>query len=120
MVFNILSQSSFLLHKEFIKSVAPVIKEKIFNYLNEMTQNELRSIRKDTLELIMKVLKLYLGLTMEREEREEKLNQFTIMFAVKMLKSTFLDKRIAAIKQLTDNIKISKNDQVKAKAIVFP
>ncbi len=93
--FFILSQCSALLHKEYLCYLGNEIKDNIFNLINELNNNELRNLKKESLDLINKVLKIYLNVLYNKEERLQILDQFNINFSVKMLKSSFLEKRIS-------------------------
>ncbi len=52
--FNILSQSSSLFHKEYIRQIGEEMKNNVVSYLNDLTQNELRNIKKDTIDVILR------------------------------------------------------------------
>ena len=116
--FNILSQCSSLFHKEYIKKIGEEMKNNVVSYLNDLTQNELRNIKKDTIDVILKVLKFYLNFTLCVEEKNKILEKFNITFSTKMLKTSFLDKRIQAVKTLVDIIRTSKGDPNKSEMIV--
>jgi hypothetical protein len=93
--FFILSQCSTLLHKDYACYLGNEIKENIFNFINELNNNELRNLKKESLDLINKVLKIFLNVLYNKEERMHILEQFNINFSVKMLKSSSLEKRIS-------------------------
>ena len=109
-IFSILYSSSSFFHKEFVIILGKNLHENIFSYINEMTQNELRNMKKETFDQIVKVLKFYLGLSIGIENRNEIIEKFSINFAIKMIKTTFLEKRITAVKTLVDVIKSCRND----------
>jgi len=113
-IFFVFSNCGITLHKEYVKLLGPQLKAKIFKYLNEMNQNELRNIKKDTLDIITKVLRFYLGLTLGSDERNRIIEEFSITFSLKMIKTTFLEKRIQAVKNLVDVINSSKLDKEKS------
>jgi hypothetical protein len=116
--FNILSQSSSLFHKEYIRQIGEEMKNNVVSYLNDLTQNELRNIKKDTIDVILKVLKFYLNFTVGVEEKNKIIEKFSITFSTKMLKTSFLDKRIQAVKTLVDIIRTSKGDLNKSQMIL--
>ena len=70
-------------------------------------------MKKDTLELRKKVLRHYLGASKGGEERDKIIEEFSISSSLKMIKTTFLEKRIQAVKTLVDVIKFSKTDKEK-------
>ena len=116
--FNILSQCSSLFHKEYIKKIGHEMKNNVISFLNDLTQNEMRNIKKDTIDVILKVLKFYLNFTVGAEEKNKIIEKFSITFSTKMLKTSFLDKRIQAVKTLVDIIRTSKGDPNKSEIIV--
>lgn len=118
LIFYIFSNCGGYLHRDFIKQLGPNLQIRIFNYLSEMSQNELRNIKKDTLDIITKVLKFYLGLTHGVEERNRIIEEFSIKFSLKMIKTTFLEKRIQAIKSLVTAIRSSKGNKEKSQELL--
>ena len=114
-IFQIFGQSGYLLHRDFINQLSPIMFDNISFYFKEMNQNDLRNIKKDTIDLITKILKkYYIGKSKDSEERNKVIENFGVAFAIKMLKTTFLEKRIQAIKTLVDLIKTSKEDPEKS------
>ena len=92
----ILSQCSSLFHKEYACSLGIEIEQKIYNLINEMSQNDLRNLKKELLDIINRVLKIFLNaLYNNKEEKMKILENFNINFSIKMLKSSFLEKRIS-------------------------
>jgi hypothetical protein len=108
-----------LLHKEYIKEISDVLKDNFISYLGDLSEKEIRSVKKDTIDNILKILKTILGLTIGIEERNKLLEKINITFSTKMLKTTFLEKRIQAVKSLIDVIRSSKNDPTKNEFIVY-
>ena len=94
------------------------MKNNVISFLNDLTQNEMRNIKKDTIDVILKVLKFYLNFTVGAEEKNKIIEKFSITFSTKMLKTSFLDKRIQAVKTLVDIIRTSKGDPNKSEIIV--
>ena len=93
-IFFIFNQCYSLFHKEYIKEIGPAIKESVISYLTDFTEKEIRNIKKETIDYILKVLRSVLSHMMPIEERNKLLEQINVSFATKMLKTTFLDKRI--------------------------
>lgn len=118
LIFYILNTASGFFHKEYIAEIGKNICDNIFTYLNDMSQNELRGMKKDIIDIITKVLKFYLGLTVGVEQRNKIIEKFSISFAIKMIKTTFLEKRIAAIKTIIDVIKSCRGNPEK-KAMIL-
>lgn len=108
-----------LFHKEYIKEISEELKTNFINYLSDLSEKEIRSVKKDTIDNILKILKTILGLTIGIEERNKLLEKINITFSTKMLKTTFLEKRIQAVKSLIDIIRSSKNDPTKNEFIVL-
>ncbi len=117
-IFNFIAGSSSLFHKEYIKILAVLMKDNVINYLNDLNQNDLRNMKKETIELITKVLRCYLSFTLSTEERNEVVENFGLSFSLKMLKTSLLDKRISAVKTIVDLIKSSKNEPEKSAKIL--
>ena len=108
-----------LLHKEYVKEISDELKTNFISYLGDLSEKEIRSVKKDTIDNILKILKTILGLTIGIEERNKLLEKINITFSTKMLKTTFLEKRIQAVKSLIDIIRSSKNDPTKNEFIVL-
>jgi len=117
-IFNFIASASSLFHKEYVIILANIMKENVINYLNELNQNDLRYMKKETIELITKVLRCYLSYTLSQEERNEVVENFGLSFSLKMLKTSLLDKRISAVKTIVDLIKSSKNEAEKSSKIL--
>lgn len=113
-ILIILGSSFGLLHKEFIKRLTTDLQKNIIQYINSMSQNDIRNIKKETIELMSKVLKYYLSVSLPVNERNEIIEKFTITIALKMLKTTFLDKRISAVKSIIDTIRSEKSNPGKS------
>jgi hypothetical protein len=113
-IFFFIGNSSNLFHKEYIKILADIMKENVINYLNDLNQNDLRNVKKETIELITKVLRYYLSFSLSCEERNEVIENFGLSFSLKMLKTSLLDKRISAVKTIVDMIKSAKNQTEKS------
>jgi len=109
-IFYILDKCAFLFHKDYVKKLALDIQERIFKFLNEMSHDQLRNIRKDTLESINKVLKFFLGKNSSEEEVKKVLDEFSLNFSLRMIKTEFFDKRKQAVSYLTDIIQSNKNN----------
>ncbi len=118
-IFNFIGGASSLFHKEYIKILAGIMKENVIKYLNELSQNDLRNMKKETIELITKVLKYYLSFTLSPEERNEVVENFGLSFSLKMLKTSLLDKRISAVKTIVDLIKSAKLDPDKCAKVLL-
>lgn len=117
-IFNFIASASLLFHKEYIKILAVIMKNNVIKYLNELSQNDLRNMKKETIELITKVLKYYLSFTLSQEERNEVVENFGLSFSLKMLKTSLLDKRISAVKTIVDLIKSAKNEPEKCAKVL--
>jgi hypothetical protein len=118
-VFHILTQSIQLFHKEFLKEIGSYLKENIVAFLTDFSEKEIGSVKKETIDSMLKVLKTVLTFIVNSEEKSRLLEKLNITFATKMLKTTYLEKRIQAVKTLIDIIRSSKNDPTKSESIVL-
>jgi ubiquitin carboxyl-terminal hydrolase 34 len=112
-IFYVLGVSSQNFHKNYIVELGNGLYENIFTYMKDLSQNELRNMKKETFDIITKVLKFYLGLSLGVEQRNKIIEKFSISFAIKMIKTTYLEKRITAIKTIIDVIKSCRGDSEK-------
>jgi len=112
-IFLFFGYSSTLFHKEFLKELSNDMKENVINYLNDLSEKDLRNIKKETIEIIQKVLQYYLNFSIPAKERNEIIENFSLSFSLKMLKSSLLEKRISAVNNIVDIIKNSKNNKEK-------
>jgi ubiquitin C-terminal hydrolase len=114
-IFSILNNSCYLLHKDYLKILSPLLHSNTINYINNMNQNELRNIKKETLDLITKVLRFFLYFEVPVDQIDAEIEKFILNFSLVMLKTNFLEKRISAIRTIVDilrkNIKDFKNIQ---------
>ena len=94
LIFYVFNQCYTLFHKDFIKEIGFEMKDNVVNYLSDFSEKEIRSIKKDTIDNIIKVLRTILALTIGIEERNKLLEKININFSTKMLKTSFLEKRI--------------------------
>ena len=117
-IFGILNSSINYLHKDFIVLIGEEVYTSANVFLKDLSSNELRSMRKDTLEVINKVLKSYLCASKGKEEGSRIIEEFSISTAIKFLKTSSLDKRIHAVKTIIDIIKSARFDKDKTLAIL--
>jgi len=117
-IFVLLNSSSNLFHKEYIKELASEMLNKTSKYLSEMTQNELRNIKKESIDLITRTLKMFISHSESFEESSNIIENFGISLAIKMLKTTFLEKRIQAIRTIVEVINSSKLNPEKSAMVV--
>jgi hypothetical protein len=112
-IFLFFGFSSTILHKEFLIQLSFDMKENVISYLKDLSEKDLRNMKKETIEIIQKVLQYYLSFSMSVSERSSIIESFSISFSLKMLKSSLLDKRISAVKSIVDVINNAKNDKEK-------
>jgi ubiquitin carboxyl-terminal hydrolase 34 len=117
-IFIIIGYSSVLLHKEYLKRLSAKLQENITKYLNELNEKDLRNMKKETIEIITKVLKYYLSVSLPPNEKNELIEKFSLSISLKMLKTTFLEKRITAIKSIVDTIRAEKGNKEKCNSIL--
>ena len=101
------------LYKPLIKELSQKLYKCFLDYVNNLSVNDLRNIKKETSDLMSEVLKLYSnvnGFNNEDKNNKYLIEIFSLNFAIKMLKTNFLDKRTTSIKSISDLIKIHKND----------
>ena len=115
----IIGSSSGLLHRDYIKDyLLQSLLTNTTDYLSNLSQAELRNVKKDTIDMMLKILRYYLNFT-NFPERVEILEKFNIGFSIKMLKTSILDKRISAIKTLVDIIRSKSNSTDDNKELIL-
>jgi ubiquitin carboxyl-terminal hydrolase 9/24 len=112
-IFYILNQILPFFHKDYLKEIGITLKSNIFEYLNTISEKEMRNLKKETTDYIFKVLKTVLNFTEGADQRNKLLENINLNLSIKLLKTTFLDKRIQAVKTIMDIIKSMKNDPSK-------
>jgi len=117
-IFHAFDRSSFLFHKDYIKLLAPQLQQYIFKFLNDMSLDQLRNIKKETLESIQNVLKKFLEKVYEYDELNKVIENFNLNLSLRMIKTEFFDKRKQAVSNLVDIIKQSKDNPQKRAGIV--
>ena len=109
------------LYKPVIKDLSQKLYKCFLDYVNNLSVNDLRNLKKETSDLMSEVLKLYSNLNENNNEDNNNkylIEIFSLNFAIKMLKTNFLDKRTAAIKSISDLIKIFKNNDEFKKILI--
>ena len=118
-LFKFLEIAKDYLYPQFGKEIAVVLINSIITYVNKLNNDELRNLKKDVIDIISSLLGKYMEfLTNDKMKINDEINKFSLNFAVRMLKSNFLDKRISAIKEFTDIIKTLNPDSHSIKTIL--
>jgi len=118
LTFYIVDKCCHLFHIDYIKQIGPKIQTNIFKFLNEMSLDQLRNIKKETLESILKVLRFLLSKNLDNKEMNSVLEKFSLNFSLRMIKTDFFDKRKQAVTNLADIIRASKGNPEKRKEIL--
>ena len=88
-----------------LEKIAKKVEKNAFKYLLSADNSEFRNMKKNISVNLISVLKEYLPIIYKSKSKiEDVLGQFGLSFAVRMLKTTYLDKRTTAIKTITDYI----------------
>ncbi|MCQ2815956.1 MAG: hypothetical protein MJ252_01700 [archaeon] len=104
--FNILFNCAEYLYYPYAVELCKLLKEKVFSYLDVLSNTDLRNLKKETIDLISETLKKYLSIANKNsDEDNDTFEKFQIAFSMKMLKTDFLEKRNAAMKGIIDLIK---------------
>lgn len=116
---SILSLCSSYLHKQYLILLGKPLIENAKQYLANLTLTDLRNIKKESFDLIINCIKFYLGIIETPERKTEIVEDISINLSIKLIKTTFLEKRIQAVKKLTDIIRHYKHNKEKMNAIVY-
>ena len=119
LIFSIFKISIPFLYKPLFDKYCDKLSKIIFNYVNSMSNNDLRNMKKETIDLMTNILKQCSKISNNDNNNNKYLiEEFSLNFAIKMLKTDFLDKRTSAIKSINDIIKNNKyNNDFKQKLI---
>ena len=117
--FYILRNCADYLFKNYALKLASMLKEKAFDFPNSLSNENIRGIKKESIEIISETLKKYLGILYDSESiGNEVYEQFEMNFDMKMIKTTSLEKRNAALKRIVDLIRFSHYDKEKQRKIL--
>lgn len=120
-LINILSSVTCHLHLSYIKSfMAGNVIKGLVEYTTQISQNDMKKIKKETVSNIIKILKFFdLFNYFGNQKKENNFNfdadLFGLNFAIKLIKSPMLSKRIEALKIIVDVIKSAKKQSKEAK-----
>lgn len=117
--FSILGESAHLLYRPIAEEIAKKVEKNAFKYLLSADNSEFRNMKKNIFVNMISVLKEYLPIIYKSKSKiEDVLGQFGLSFAVRMLKTTYLDKRTTAIKTITDYINGIRRNKEKEEKII--
>jgi len=105
---HILIMSAKNFHLEYIKIIANKIWKNMFIYISNLSQNEMRILRKETIEVMIKAICFFSKFVDEKDAKQASSNNFSFCFAMQMIKNGSLDKKILGEKILTN---IFKNNE---------
>ena len=119
LIFSIFKIALPFLYKPLFVEYSEKLSKTIFEYVKNLSNNDLRNMKKETIDLMIEILKQPSKSGSKRNDNNNYLIEtFSLNFAIKMLKTEYLDKRTSAIKSISDIIKIHKyNDEFKQKLI---
>lgn len=104
LIFYILSSAFPHLHRDYLIVLSKDLEENTLNLLRNITDKDLRMIKKETTDLMLVVLRNYLKVSKGSDESNAVIDNFNLSFALRLLKTNFLDKRIAAVKTIVDHL----------------
>ena len=109
LIFSIFKIALPFLYKPLFDKYCEKLSNIIFNYVNSMSNNDLRNMKKETIDLMTDILKQCSKMSNnDKTKKKYLIEEFSLNFAIKMLKTDFLDKRTSAIKSINDIIKNHK------------
>jgi hypothetical protein len=111
--FFIFSQSFNYFHRSFLAEIGNELYNISRAYFQELSNGEVKNVKKDTVDLISKLLRQFVVSDKKNAHFLDELEEFSISCSVKFLKSSSLEKRIQAIKTMVDLIKGSKGNEKK-------
>ena len=106
LIFNIFKIAMPYFYKPLLLHYAKELSEIIINYFDNLSQNELRYLKKEIIELMTDTLKECTE-KLSKNNKNDNLNlleTFNLNLAIKMLKTSYLDKRTNAIKKIGEII----------------
>ena len=115
LIFNIFKTALPFFYKPLLLNYSQKLSEIIFNYFDNLSQNELRNLKKEIIELMSDTLKECSEI-LAKNNMNDNLNvleTFNLNLAIKMLKTSYLDKRTNAIKKIGEiifNLRRMKDD----------
>lgn len=114
-IFSILRASLGYLHKDFFVEYGEIIDKSVFEFINELPANDMRNLKKDLIDLIIKVLSLIRKIT---NQSGGKLSELAIAISLKMIKTSIFDKRLQGVKSLNDYIKSNRDKEEVLSSII--
>ena len=102
------------LHKQYLIENLENFKNSILNFINNLETKEIRNLPKELTEIITKFLKkvnkiLKLDENSDENDKISTLDEIRINLSIKMLKTSFFDKRIQGLKALNEYISENSN-----------
>ena len=112
--FSIFKGALGYLHKDFFVEFREAINSSVFKFINELSANEMRNLKKDLIDLITEVLTKIKEITAMPNDQStaEMINELTISISLKMIKTSIFDKRLQGVKTLNDYIKSNRNNEI--------
>ena len=108
LIFSIFKIALPFLYKPLFDKYCDKLSKIILNYVNSLSNNDLRNMKKETIDLMTDILKQCSKMSNNDNKNKYLIEEFSLNFAIKMLKTDFLDKRTSAIKSINDIIKKHK------------
>jgi hypothetical protein len=115
-IFFIYDNSIEQFHKEYATILSTTLIENTNNFVLDLSLNEIRVLKKETIELIFKTLKTISHLSKNSSECFLQVEKLELSLMIKMLKTTLLDKRLSALKSIIDVIRNQYGNQEKLQA----
>jgi len=117
LIFSIFKIAFPFLYKPLFLKYFENLSKNIYDYVNNLSNQDLRNVKKETIDLMLDLIRKYSSIT-TKDKNSYIIETISLNFAIKMLKTDYLDKRTSAIKSISDIIKLQKyNDDFKQKLI---
>ena len=106
LIIYIIKTAMPYLYKPLLLNYSKKLSEIILKYFDDITQNELRNLKKETIDLMSDILGecSEILLKYKKIDNSNLLETFNLKLAIKMLKTSILDKRTNAIKKIGEII----------------
>ena len=120
LIFTIFKAAIPYFYKPLLIKYSKELSKTIFKFFDDLSQNDLRNLKKEIIELTSDLLKECTEFLSKDNNNEEFLfltETFNLNLAIKMLKTSFLGKRTNAIKKISDLIRMNNNENFSAKLL---
>jgi len=92
-------------HLDYIKIIANKVWKNLFQYFSVISPNDLRNLKKETIDVFFKTVSYFSKYVDEKDSKQASLENFSFYFAIQMIKTGSLDKKIQGAKIMIDLFK---------------